>query len=65
MVGFDDLRTGDEYSWQKVGLELNIPFLGFAKEGTINLGGQLTRYENNKGSGVNNRGVSVGGSWRF
>lgn len=64
LVGFDDLRKGDTYTWQRLKLELELP-LGFSRYGGFLLGGQLVNYENNFGSGVDNRGISLDYRWRM
>ncbi len=64
LIGFDDLRAGDTYTWQRLKLELELP-LNYSRLGGIFLGGQLAKYENNFGSGVNNRGLSLDYRWRF
>jgi hypothetical protein len=64
LVGFDDLRAGDTYTWQRLKLELELP-VDFSRFGGVFLGGQLVRYENNEGSGVDNRGLSLDYRLRF
>jgi hypothetical protein len=64
LVGFDDLRGGDRYEWRRLIVSLDIPFVGFAKDGTLTVGGQLSQLEAGTGASVNNRGLSLGGSWR-
>ena len=58
LIGFDDLRQGSSYTWQRFKVELELP-LDFSRRGGVLLGGQLARYENNFGSGVDNRGISL------
>jgi len=43
-------------------LELELPF-DFSRAGGVFLGGQLASFENNEGSGVDNRGLSI--DYRF
>lgn len=64
LIGFDDLRAGDTYTWQRLKLELELP-VGFSRKGGFYLGGQLASYENNFGSGVDNRGLSLDYRFRF
>jgi hypothetical protein len=64
LVGFDDLRQGDTYTWQRVKAELELP-IDFSRFGGVFLGGQLVRYENNVGTGVDNRGISLDYRLRF
>lgn len=64
LVGFDDLRKGDTYTWQRLKAELELP-LDFSRYGGVFLGGQLVRYENNVGTGVDNRGISLDYRLRF
>lgn len=64
LIGFDDLRAGDTYTWQRLKLELELP-IGYSRSGGLYLGGQLARYENNFGSGVDNRGLSLDYRFRF
>lgn len=64
LVGFDDLRAGDTYTWQRFKAELELP-LNWARSGGLFLGGQLVRYENNFGSGVDNRGISISYRYRY
>ncbi len=65
LVGFDDLQGGDTYTWQKISVTLDLPLIGFAQDGTLNIGGQLGKLEAGTGASVNNRGLSIGGSWRW
>lgn len=65
LIGFDDLRAGDSYTWQRLSIDLDLPFLGFSPDGALTLGGQLSRLEAGTGAAVNNRGLSIGGSWRW
>lgn len=65
LIGFEDLRGGDRYVWQRVMVDLDFPLVGFSKSGTLTLGGQLSRLEAGTGAAVNNRGFSLGGSWRW
>jgi hypothetical protein len=64
LVGFDDLRRGDTYTWQRLRADLEIP-IDFSRRGGLSLGGQLIHYENNFGSGVDNRGLSLDYKFRF
>ena len=64
LVGFDDLRAGDTYTWQRLKLELELP-IGYSRRGGVFLGGQILRYENNFGTGVDNRGVSLDYRFRY
>ncbi len=64
LIGFDDLRQGSTYTWQRLKAELELP-LDFSRRGGVFLGGQLASYENNFGSGVDNRGLSLDYRWRF
>lgn len=64
LIGFDDLRQGSSYTWQRLKLELELP-LDFSRYGGVFLGGQLAKYENNFGSGVDNRGISLDYRLRF
>jgi hypothetical protein len=64
LVGFDDLRAGDTYTWQRMKVELELP-IDYSRYGGLSLGGQLLRYENNFGSGVDNRGISLDYRFRF
>lgn len=64
LIGFDDLRQGKSYTWQRLKLDLELP-INFSRQGGVSLGGQLARYENNFGSGVNNRGISLDYHLRF
>ncbi len=64
LVGFDDLRAGDSYTWQRLKAELELP-IDFSRWGGLLLGGQLLRYENNFGTGVDNRGISLDYRLRF
>ncbi len=64
LIGFDDLRRGSTYTWQRFKAELELP-LDFSRRGGIFLGGQIASYENNFGSGVDNRGLSLDYRWRF
>lgn len=64
LVGFDDLRAGDTYTWQRLKAELELP-IDYSRFGGVFLGGQLARYENNFGSGVDNRGLSLDYRFRF
>jgi hypothetical protein len=64
MVGFDDLRKGSSYAWQRMKLAYEPPF-GFSRAGTLLIGGQLASFENNEGSGVDNRGLSIDYSFRY
>lgn len=65
LAGFDDLRAGSEYTWQRVRAEISIPFVGALRSGTLDVSGTLTSYENDAGTSVNNRGLALGSSWRF
>jgi hypothetical protein len=65
LIGFDDLRGGDSYEWQRLIVTLDLPFFGFSQDGTLSVGGQLSRLEAGTGAAVDNRGLSVGGSWRW
>lgn len=65
LIGFDDLQGGDGYTWQKISVTLDLPLLGFAQDGTLNVGGQLGKLEAGTGASVSNRGLSLGGSWRW
>lgn len=62
MIGFDELRKGSSYLWQRTKLELELPF-DFSRAGAVFLGGQLASFENSEGSGVENRGFSI--DYRF
>lgn len=64
LVGFDDLRAGDTYSWQRMKLELELP-INYSRHGGFFVGGQLASLENNYGSGVDNRGLSLDYRFRF
>lgn len=64
LIGFDDLRAGSTYTWQRLKLELELP-LNYSRAGGLSLGGQLISYENDFGSGVDNRGVSIDYRLRF
>jgi hypothetical protein len=64
LIGFDDLRTGSSYTWQRLKLELELP-INYSRAGGISLGGQIAKYENNFGSGVDNRGISLDYRLRF
>jgi hypothetical protein len=64
LVSFDDLQTGSSYTWQRLKLELEIP-INYSRYGGFALGGQMLKYENNFGSGVDNRGISLDYRWRF
>lgn len=64
LIGFDDLRAGSTYTWQRLKLELELP-LNYSRAGGLSVGGQLISYENDFGSGVDNRGVSVDYRLRF
>ena len=63
-VGFDDLRAGSTYTWQRFKAELELP-IDYSRYGGLFLGGQFLRYENNFGSGVDNRGISLDYRFRF
>lgn len=65
LVGFDDLRAGEKYEWRRLTVVLNIPFVGFAKDGALTVGGQLSELQAGTGASVNNRGLSLGGTWRW
>ncbi len=64
LVGFDDLRAGSTYTWQRFKAELELP-IDYSRYGGLFLGGQFLRYENNFGSGVDNRGISLDYRFRF
>ncbi|HSN97522.1 MAG TPA: hypothetical protein VLS89_04455 [Candidatus Nanopelagicales bacterium] len=64
LIGFDDLRQGSSYTWQRLKLELELP-INYSRAGGVFLGGQLVSYENNFGSGVDNRGLSIDYRLRF
>ncbi|AKT43806.1 hypothetical protein [Chondromyces crocatus] len=64
LIGFDDLRQGDSYTWQRLKLELELP-INYSRAGGLFFGGQLVSYENNFGSGVDNRGLSLDYRLRF
>lgn len=64
LVGFDDLRAGDTYTWQRFKAELELP-LNWSRMGGLFLGGQLIRYENNFGTGVDNRGINISYRYRY
>lgn len=64
LVGFDDLRAGDTYTWQRLKAELELP-IDYSRYGGLFLGGQMVRYENNFGTGVDNRGLSLDYRFRF
>lgn len=64
LIGFDDLRQGTSYTWQRLKLELELP-IDYSRAGGLFLGGQLVSYENNFGSGVDNRGLSLDYRFRF
>ncbi len=64
MVAFDDLRAGSSYTWQRLRLELEVPAV-FTRKGGFQLGAQTFAYENNRGSGVDNRGFDVTYTWRW
>lgn len=64
LIGFDDLRQGSTYTWQRFKAELELP-IDFSRRGGVYLGGQIARYENNFGSGVDNRGLSLDYRLRF
>ncbi|EYF07205.1 hypothetical protein [Chondromyces apiculatus] len=64
VIGFDDLRQGDSYTWQRLKLELELP-INYSRSGGLYLGGQLVSYENNFGSGVDNRGLSLDYRYRW
>lgn len=64
LVGFDDLRAGSSYTWQRFKAELELP-IDYSRYGGLFLGGQFLRYENNFGSGVDNRGISLDYRFRF
>ncbi len=64
LIGFDDLREGETYTWQRMKLELELP-IGYSRHGGFFVGGQLASLENNYGSGVDNRGVSLDYRFRF
>jgi hypothetical protein len=64
LVEFEDLRAGDTYTWQKLKLEVEIPGV-YTRRGGLAVAGQVFRYENNFGSGVNNRGLSLTYNWRW
>jgi hypothetical protein len=64
LVRFDDLRQGSTYTWQRLKLELEIPAV-FTRAGGVSIAGQLFRYENNFGSGVDNRGLAIAYNWRW
>lgn len=64
LIGFDDLRQGSTYTWQRLKLEVELP-INYSRAGGFFLGGQLVSYENNFGSGVDNRGLSLDYRLRF
>jgi hypothetical protein len=64
MIGFEDLRKGSTFAWQRMKLAYEPP-LGFSRAGTLLFGGQLVSFENNDGSGVDNRGFSIDYSFRY
>jgi hypothetical protein len=65
LVGFDDLRGGSTYTWENIHAEVSVPFIGYARRGSLNLGFSSMKYTSQRGTSVNNRGFSVGGNWRF
>jgi hypothetical protein len=64
MIGFEDLRKGSSFAWQRMKLAYEPPF-GFSRAGTILFGGQLASFANDDGSGVDNRGFSIDYSFRY
>ena len=64
LIGFDDLRAGSTYTWQRLKLDLELP-INYSRKGGVSVGGQLAKYENNFGSGVDNRGISIDYHLRF
>lgn len=64
LIGFDDLRAGSTYTWQRLKLALELP-INYSRHGGLSVGGQLIKYENNFGSGVDNRGISIDYHLRF
>ncbi|MBM4362436.1 MAG: hypothetical protein FJ104_07125, partial [Deltaproteobacteria bacterium] len=64
LVRFDDLRAGSSYTWQRLKLELEIPAV-FTRNGGVGIAGQIFKYENDRGTGVNNRGLSIAYNWRW
>lgn len=64
MIAFDDLRQGKSYTWQRFRFEVDVPFV-FTRNGGVLLGAQAFAYENNQGSGVDNRAFNVSYYMRF
>ncbi len=65
LIGFDALRRGQSYTWQRFKVDLDIPFVGFTESGRVAIGGQLSKFQSEDGTAVNNRGLSLSANWAF
>lgn len=65
LIGYDELRGGSSYTWERIHVAIDVPFIGMNERGSFKLGGENATYRSSKGSAVNNRGLSLAGEWKW